>query len=35
MRTETLADFIEGRITKGDFFAVARLAGIAAAKKAP
>jgi molybdenum cofactor biosynthesis enzyme len=35
VRTETLADFIEGRNTKGDVFAVARLPGIAAAKKAP
>jgi len=35
MKPETLAAIIEGRITKGDVLAVARLAGIAAAKKTP
>lgn len=35
MRTETLAAIIEGKMTKGDVFAVARLAGITAAKKTP
>jgi cyclic pyranopterin monophosphate synthase len=35
MKPATLAAIIEGRITKGDVFAVARLAGIAAAKKTP
>ena len=35
MRTETLAAIIEGRMTKGDVLGVARLAGIAAAKRTP
>src|SRR5512141_2468564 len=35
LRPETLADIIEGRMTKGDVLGVARLAGIAAAKKTP
>ena len=35
MKPATLAAIIEGRMTKGDVFAVARLAGIAAAKKTP
>jgi cyclic pyranopterin monophosphate synthase len=35
MKPATLAAIMEGRITKGDVFAVARLAGIAAAKKTP
>jgi cyclic pyranopterin monophosphate synthase len=35
MKPATLAAIVEGRITKGDVFAVARLAGIAAAKKTP
>jgi cyclic pyranopterin phosphate synthase len=35
MRPETLADIIEGRMTKGDVLVVARLAGIAAAKRTP
>jgi cyclic pyranopterin phosphate synthase len=35
MKRETLSAIIEGRITKGDVFAVARLAGIAAAKRTP
>lgn len=35
LKPETLAAIVEGRITKGDVFAVARLAGIAAAKKTP
>jgi cyclic pyranopterin phosphate synthase len=35
MRPETLATIIEGRMAKGDVFAVARLAGIVAAKKTP
>jgi cyclic pyranopterin monophosphate synthase len=35
LRPETLADIIEGRMTKGDVLVVARLAGIAAAKRTP
>lgn len=35
MRLETLAAVLEQRMSKGDVFAVARLAGIAAAKKTP
>ena len=35
MQPATLAAVLEGRTTKGDVFAVARLAGIAAAKKTP
>jgi cyclic pyranopterin monophosphate synthase len=35
MTPETLGAIIEGKITKGDVFGVARLAGIAAAKKTP
>ncbi len=35
LRRETLADIIDGRMAKGDVLAVARLAGIAAAKKTP
>lgn len=35
MRPETLAAILEGRMTKGDVFGVARLAGIAAAKRTP
>jgi cyclic pyranopterin phosphate synthase len=35
MRPETLAAVIEGRMTKGDVLVVARLAGIAAAKRTP
>ncbi len=35
MKVETLAAITEGRMTKGDVLAVARLAGIAAAKKTP
>jgi cyclic pyranopterin phosphate synthase len=35
LRPETLADILEGRMTKGDVLAVARLAGIAAAKRTP
>ena len=35
MRPETLAAILEGRTSKGDVFGVARLAGIAAAKKTP
>src|SRR3990172_10274634 len=35
MRTERLAAIIEGRMTKGDVLGVARLAGIAAAKRTP
>ena len=35
MRPETLQTILEGRISKGDVFGVARLAGIAAAKKTP
>lgn len=34
MRPETLAMIVEGRAPKGDVFAVARIAGIQAAKKA-
>ena len=35
MKPATLAAIIEGKMTKGDVLAVARLAGIAAAKKTP
>jgi cyclic pyranopterin phosphate synthase len=35
LRPETLASILEGGISKGDVLAVARLAGIAAAKKTP
>lgn len=35
LRKETLADITEGRMAKGDVLGVARLAGIAAAKKTP
>ncbi len=35
LRSETLADIEDGRMTKGDVLGVARLAGIAAAKKTP
>jgi len=35
LRPETLAAVLEGGISKGDVLAVARLAGIAAAKKTP
>lgn len=35
MSSETLAKILEGRSTKGDVFAVARLAGITGAKKTP
>ena len=35
LRPETLAAILEGRMTKGDVFGVARLAGIAAAKRTP
>ncbi|GAB7026887.1 cyclic pyranopterin monophosphate synthase MoaC [Geotalea toluenoxydans] len=35
LKKETLSAIIEGRISKGDVFAVARLAGITAAKKTP
>ncbi len=35
MKPATLAAVVEGRMAKGDVFAVARLAGIAAAKKTP
>ena len=35
MRPGTLAAILEGRMTKGDVFGVARLAGIAAAKRTP
>jgi cyclic pyranopterin phosphate synthase len=35
MKPETLAAIIEGRITKGDVLAVARLAGISATKRTP
>jgi cyclic pyranopterin phosphate synthase len=35
MKRETLSAILEERITKGDVFAVARLAGIAAAKRTP
>ncbi len=33
MRSETLAMIVEGRVPKGDVFAVARIAGIQAAKR--
>ena len=35
LKPETLAAIMEGRVTKGDVLGVARLAGIAAAKKTP
>ena len=35
LRPETLQAILEGRVTKGDVLGVARLAGIAAAKKTP
>ena len=35
MAPDTLAHVLEGRTAKGDVFAVARLAGITAAKKTP
>ena len=35
LRPETLSAIIEGRMTKGDVLSVARLAGIAAAKRTP
>jgi cyclic pyranopterin phosphate synthase len=35
LKPETLAAILEGRMTKGDVLGVARLAGIAAAKKTP
>jgi cyclic pyranopterin phosphate synthase len=35
LRKETLADIMGGRVKKGDVLGVARLAGIAAAKKTP
>ncbi len=35
LRPETLAAILEGRMTKGDVFGVARVAGIAAAKRTP
>jgi cyclic pyranopterin phosphate synthase len=35
LRPDTLAAILEGRVTKGDVLGVARLAGIAAAKKTP
>jgi cyclic pyranopterin phosphate synthase len=35
LKPETLVAIMEGRMTKGDVFGVARLAGIAAAKKTP
>ena len=35
LRPGTLADIIDGRMTKGDVLVVARLAGIAAAKRTP
>jgi len=35
LRQETLADILDGRMAKGDVLGVARLAGIAAAKKTP
>jgi|MudIll2142460700_1097286.scaffolds.fasta_scaffold517891_2 cyclic pyranopterin monophosphate synthase len=35
LRKETLADIMDGRVKKGDVLGVARLAGIAAAKKTP
>ena len=35
LRPETLAAVLEGRMTKGDVLGVARMAGIAAAKRTP
>jgi cyclic pyranopterin phosphate synthase len=35
MKAETLALIVKGRVAKGDVFAVARVAGIMAAKKTP
>ena len=35
LRKETLSDILDGRMAKGDVLGVARLAGIAAAKKTP
>src|SRR5690242_9375114 len=35
LRPETLQAILEGRMTKGDVLGVARLAGIAAAKRTP
>ena len=35
MSKETLANIVEGKVAKGDVLGVARLAGIAAAKKTP
>ncbi len=35
LKPETLSAILEGRVTKGDVLGVARLAGIAAAKKTP
>jgi len=35
LRKETLADIMDGRVKKGDVLGVARLVGIAAAKKTP
>ena len=35
LRPETLAAILEGRMTKGDVLGVARIAGIAAAKRTP
>ena len=35
MRADTLAAITEGKVAKGDVFAVARVAGIMAAKKTP
>ena len=35
LRPETLAAILDGQVTKGDVFGVARLAGIAAAKRTP
>ena len=35
LRPETLSDIFEGRMTKGDVLGVARLAGIASAKRTP
>jgi cyclic pyranopterin monophosphate synthase len=35
LRKETLADIMDGRVKKGDVLGVARLAGIASAKKTP
>src|SRR5512146_3383880 len=35
LRPETLAAILEGKMTKGDVLGVARLAGIAAAKRTP